>query len=370
MTEATEHGTRPAPTRRPFGTARSPLPCPSVSELPLPPTGKSGWPWTEQTPACLSSMPDGRPWPCVSVVTPSFNQGRFLEETIRSVLLQGYPNLEYLVVDGGSSDDSLEIIKKYEPWLAYWASERDAGQSDAINKGWERAKGEVCTYLNSDDFYPPGAIASAVQHLAEREAVGIAYGSYTVVDDESTVLVPLVTPEQWTPDGFVNGLPAPSMFLRRVVLEEIGFMDASLHFAMDSDLCIRAALHGFRFERVAGAPLLCVREWDGAKSFDWSQAGLAEVWLTLDRLAASPKAPAAIRRRVNAIKAQACLWPAHQHLTRGDATTARRFLRQGVAAHRPIALSGNFLRLFVASLIGQEGRSLARSVRKVLRRTG
>jgi hypothetical protein len=112
-----------------------------LTELPPPPsdenTGwpKTGWPWTEETPPVPPLMANGAPWPRISIVTPSYNQGAFIEETIRSVLLQGYPNLEYVILDGGSSDDSTSIIRKYEPWLAHWASERDRGQAHAINKG-------------------------------------------------------------------------------------------------------------------------------------------------------------------------------------------------------------------------------------------
>ena len=121
--------------------------CPQLSELPSSPPGKIGWPWTEESSQLPEKMSDGSPWPRISIVTPSYNQGQFIEETIRSVLLQGYPNVEYIIIDGGSTDNSLEIIKKYEPWLAYWVSEPDRGQSHALNKGIQKATGDI--------FFPP-----------------------------------------------------------------------------------------------------------------------------------------------------------------------------------------------------------------------
>ncbi|MBE9194454.1 glycosyltransferase [Synechocystis sp. LEGE 06083] len=127
--------------------------CPHLNELPPPPEGKTGWPWTEASDLLSQKMPDSSDWPRISIVTPSYNQGQFIEETIRSVLLQGYPNLEYIIIDGGSTDNSVEIIKKYEPWLAYWVSEKDRGQSHAINKGLDIASGDILCWLNSDDYF-------------------------------------------------------------------------------------------------------------------------------------------------------------------------------------------------------------------------
>lgn len=129
--------------------------CPTLTELPLPSSGKSAWPWTEGSPQLPDTMSDGSPWPRVSIVTPSYNQGQFIEETIRSVLLQGYPNLEYIIIDGGSTDDSVEVIRKYEPWLTHWVSEPDGGMYDAISKGFAHSTGDVMAWINSDDMYLP-----------------------------------------------------------------------------------------------------------------------------------------------------------------------------------------------------------------------
>lgn len=153
--------------------------CPTLNELP-PPSDKLGWPWTEESFHLPERMPDGSEWPRISIVTPSYNQAQFLEETIRSVLLQGYPHLEYIIIDGGSSDISVEIIQKYTSWLAYWISEPDRGQADALNKGFAHATGEICAYLNSDDLLIPDTLFSVAvafkqiqcQWLASRVLVG------------------------------------------------------------------------------------------------------------------------------------------------------------------------------------------------------
>ena len=115
--------------------------CPTLAELPPPPAGKSGWPWTFETRRLPPTRSDGLAWPRISVVTPSYDQGQFIEETIRSVLLQGHPDIEYVIINRGSADQSVEIIRRYEPWLTYWVSEKDRGQAHAINKGFSRTTG-------------------------------------------------------------------------------------------------------------------------------------------------------------------------------------------------------------------------------------
>ena len=129
------------------------------------------------------TMSDGHPWPRISIVTPSYNQGQFIEETIRSVLQQGYPNLEYIIIDGGSTDNSVEIIKKYEEYLTYWVSEPDDGQYDAINKGFSRATGEIMAWLNSDDMYVPWTFKTVAEIFDKFEFVNWITGiptAYTI----------------------------------------------------------------------------------------------------------------------------------------------------------------------------------------------
>jgi glycosyltransferase involved in cell wall biosynthesis len=135
--------------------------CPPLCALPTPPADRTGWPWTVETP----ELTDASGWPRITIVTPSLNQAEYLEETIRSILLQGYPDLEYFVIDGGSTDGSVDIIRRYAPNLAGWASEPDRGQSHALNKGFARASGQVHAFLNSDDRYEPGALQAVATHL-------------------------------------------------------------------------------------------------------------------------------------------------------------------------------------------------------------
>lgn len=138
---------------------------PTITDLPPPPPGRHGWPWTVATPPAAPVMANNRPWPRITIVTPSYQQAQYLEEAIRSVLLQGYPNLEYIVMDGGSRDGSVEIIQRYAPWLSYWQSQPDGGQSAALADGFARATGEILAWINSDDRLQPGALQRVGQFL-------------------------------------------------------------------------------------------------------------------------------------------------------------------------------------------------------------
>lgn len=181
--------------------------------------------------------------PLVTIVTPSFNQATFLEKTIRSVLEQGYPKLEYMVVDGGSTDGSLEIIKRYAQQLSWWVSEKDRGQSDAINKGLARANGEIVAWLNSDDFYLPGAVSSAVTALQEHPDWGLVYGDMLAVDGEGALLN-IQRFGDWELDDLLcfRILGQPSVFLRKSVLDRAGILDTRFHYLLDHHLWIRMAM--------------------------------------------------------------------------------------------------------------------------------
>jgi glycosyltransferase involved in cell wall biosynthesis len=167
-----------------LGNAGGQMPSLEIKALPHPPNGKAGWPWTKESRHLSPTMRDGIPWPKISIVTPSYNQGRFLEETIRSVLLQNYPNLEYIIMDGGSTDNSVEIIKRYESWLTYWVSEKDNGQTNAINKGFSTSTGEILTWLNSDDILLANALGTAVRHFEKPKCYDLIIGERLTLDSE------------------------------------------------------------------------------------------------------------------------------------------------------------------------------------------
>ncbi len=206
-----------------------------------------GWPWTNEATTASPSMPSGQSWPKITVVTPSFNQASYLEETIRSVLLQGYPNLEYIVMDGGSTDGSVDILQTYAPWLTYWQSERDGGQTSAINAGWRRATGEGVTWLNSDDVLAPDSLITAALALFSREGFDLVYGNVLVIDHESQPLYPLSGRSYSASEIIVRGnnpIPQPGFLMKRQLIERVGWLDESLHFAMDFDYWVRIALYG------------------------------------------------------------------------------------------------------------------------------
>jgi len=251
-------------------------PTPTLADLPAPPPGRTGWPWTEGSAPLPERMEGGREWPRISIITPSFNQGHFIEETIRSILLQGYPNLEYIIIDGGSTDNSVEIIRKYEPWISHWVSERDRGQSDAINKGFRLAHGDIIAWLNSDDTYHADALRHVAEAFAADPECAMIYGGCDIIDEQGRLntryptrafdLKILIT--RW------NFIPQPATFFRRDVYQAVGEVDVDLHYSMDRDLWIRI---GRQFRTKLIEPVLAdIRYYDDCKTAAISRAGRKE----------------------------------------------------------------------------------------------
>ncbi len=221
-------------------------------EFPSPREGKKGWPWENLSRPLPETMPDGRPWPRISIVTPSYNQGKFIEETIRSVLLQGYPNLEYIIIDGGSTDNSVDIIRKYESWLTYWVSEKDRGQSHAINKGWRLCTGEWFNWLCSDDILTPGALEIIAREAAGHECDIIAGATESFGESAIKPFIPALhlsvtrQLQYWKPGKSHVPAVQPSTFFKRSLLREPDLVREDLHFAMANELWIRFQVEGYR----------------------------------------------------------------------------------------------------------------------------
>ncbi len=220
--------------------------CPILSELPPSPPGKTGWPWTEESSQLPELMTDGSQWPCISIVTPNYNYGHFIEETIRSVLLQGYPNLDYIIMDGGSKDNSAQIIQKYEKWLSCWVSEPDSGQSNAINKGIKKATGKIFNWLNSDDILSLSALSNVASIWNETNPT-ILVGSGKLITAEAV--------SSWIPDPSISplklathcqggvGMSQPSTFLSLEALKVAGGINEKLHYIMDYTLYLNLLLN-------------------------------------------------------------------------------------------------------------------------------
>jgi glycosyltransferase involved in cell wall biosynthesis len=220
--------------------------CPKLFELPLAPTGKYGWPWTTETPSYTEAEDKNRDWPLISIVIPSFNQGGFIEETIRSILLQGYPNIELIIIDGGSHDNSKEIIQEYQKWISYWVSEPDKGQSHAINKGFKQCKGEVISWQNSDDIFFPGSFHNAIKEFDKDKKIDIVIGNINLIDVCSKIL----REKKFTRPNYFSALyegmvfSNQAAFWRSSLHRKVGLVDESLHYAMDYDFFLRLLKYG------------------------------------------------------------------------------------------------------------------------------
>lgn len=219
-------------------------------KLPVAPEGKSGWPWggADESAPAPSAPPGG--WPLISVVIPSFNMAGYLEETLRSVLLQNYPRLELLVVDGGSTDDSAGVIKKYEQHVSWWVSERDSGQANAINKGFRRATGTLRAWLNASDFYLPNALFTAAAMFAARPGLQLLCGQrrYIHADGHTSPC-----PGQWYRHPRLAMLgswspPQECCFWTSASHQAAGELREDLPYAFDYDWFLRLAGNG---------PVLC-----------------------------------------------------------------------------------------------------------------
>lgn len=200
-----------------------------------------------------SAVSAGQSWPKLTVVTPSYNQAAYLERTILSVLNQQYPNLEYFIMDGGSTDDSVEIIRKYEPYLAGWVSEKDQGQTDAINKGFRRATGDFVAFQNSDDVFAPGALASVAEAWRQHPDTDVFFGDMYIINEQDVITEELRVPPFCVECQLYEGMQVfnQALFIRRERLAQFGLLDETLRFAIDYEVVTRLSVQpGVQFRHL------------------------------------------------------------------------------------------------------------------------
>lgn len=220
--------------------------CPNLQELPPPPVGKTGWPWTVGSPFLSDFQPDGTPWPTISIVTPSFNQAETIEETIRSILLQGYPNLEYIVMDGGSTHIVTDIIEKYRPWLSHYESGPDGGQAAGINKGLRLATGALVNWVNSDDFLQPRALHKIATSYALTRAE-LLVGQRVFRNSHGDYFTQQNWQSHW--DAFAFGFadfPQEATFFSRDLFQRLGGLSPEMVYMFDTEFynrCLKSVDH-------------------------------------------------------------------------------------------------------------------------------
>ena len=235
--------------------------------------------------------------PRVSIVTPSFNQAQFIEKTILSVINQDYPDIEYIIIDGGSTDGSQEIIKKYEDKIAYWVSEKDNGQSDAINKGFRRCTGEYVAWINSDDLYVEGAVSRIVKFFTGHLDADMVHGNIDFIDVHGKLMENVPTGDFTLPELLLtNRISQPSVFFKRKIFDDIGYLDEAFHYVMDYDFWIRVAVkHNVRH---VGSTIAQFRLHGESKTISSNDLFLIEILIILDRLLKDGGLPAGAEKAI------------------------------------------------------------------------
>lgn len=226
---------------------------PTLFELPPPPEAETVWPWTRASAPLPAVMPGGSPWPLISIVIPSFNNGAYLEHAIRSVLLQGYPRLELIVMDGGSTDGTFQVIEKYESWLKHWVSRRDRGPAAALTAGFGYASGDILGFLNADDFYLADALGTVARCFARAPSADVLSGHGHFATATGDLGAPMFS-DRWSRTRFRYGacvLLQPATFFRRAAYERVGGFRDSGRLCWDMELWADLARTGASFGTMA-----------------------------------------------------------------------------------------------------------------------
>lgn len=317
--------------------------------LPAPPEGRHGWPWTSDSAQAPAYEPSAHV-PSIGVVVPSYNQAQFLEATLRSLLLQRYPRLEIVVMDAGSTDGSPAIIERYAPWLSHWVSERDKGQSDAINRGLARLQTDIVTWLNSDDLLLPGTLLAVGAYLASTPGCEWVCGDGLFVDETAAATLWVhagraFTFEELIDYGGGNYLAQPSVFFSKRLFDQIGGVNLDLHYAMDLDLWLRMR----RLTELHYLPrrLSLLRQHSAAKTLRDNERAMHEVTRVVDEhsrgcsLQARSRALFNMRRQ----RAKSMSSAALQAYFDGDRKLAANKLLDSARTYPPVVAHPTFARV-------------------------
>lgn len=300
--------------------------------------------------------------PLVSIVTPSYNQGKFIEDCILSVLHQNYPHIEHIIIDGGSKDKTLDVIQKYEKYISYWISEKDKGSSDGINKGWSRAKGDYIWILNSDDLLAsPTAISMLVDYSEKHPKVDFAYGDMYWIDEAGEFIGHKVFPDFDLMELvlFEGQYPCPGCLMKRELLNTVGYFDTRFRSADDLDYLFRIAFrHKMgHLKQYTG----CFRIHPKASTQARLQLNAIETIRVYEKLLQSADCPTELLQRVEEIWGKAHRCAASGYFNSGHSRQTRYHILQAIKKTPKRVKSLRVLATLMMSLFGDKGMSYARA---------
>lgn len=283
--------------------------------------------------------------PKISIITPSFNQGSFIEETILSVLDQNYPNIEYIIIDGGSTDESVDIIRKYDDKLTFWVSESDDGQADAINKGLQKATGDWVGFLNSDDILKPGALHKIAESSQSDNPDWICGGVHIFGNDGADYGIKQPSPSRQIADWLVYDAQVPQQgsFWKRELISKVGLMNTSFHFAFDMEYWIRLVTYDY-FPKIIPDTLAGFRIHEITKSMGGRSKFIQEHRRILDQYAEmiSKKDQTKTEKKLRRMMAEALVYDSASHAESGNSEKARRLLSESKSEYWPVVFKRYF----------------------------
>jgi len=308
-------------------------------------------------------------YPTVTVVTPTYNQAAFLRETVESVLAQDYPHIEHIIIDDGSTDETPRVLAEYTGRVD-WESQPNMGQTPTINKGWQRSRGEIVTWLNSDDTFTPGAVSKAVEYLRARPEVGIVFGDTLFTQPDGTPIERSRRRDGFDYVEFVltceNPIPQPSAFIRRSVVDDAGLLEPHYYYFMDWDFFLRAGIrHRIEYTHEL---LSTYRLHPESKTVAQAARAAPELERMYRDYFARPDVPPEVRRRQAHATANMYFTSGGYYIQGGDKGGAARAALKALRAYPSALLDPGMLHKFLYCLSGErrayrEGRELYRRTR-------